>query len=249
MNIRKPITVAVVAALSLAACGGDDDGAADTVPAAAEESMAEESMAEESMAEDSMAEDSMADDSMADDSMADDSMADDSMADDSMAEDSMADDMAEDSMADDSMADDMADDSGVVSVIAGRDDLSVLVTAIQAAGLGEALHGDGPFTIFAPTDAAFEAYLGDMGMTAEDVLADTAGLTALLQAHVVAGNDDSAMVMSMAGQSFTTLAGTPLAVTVDGDTTMVGNATIVEYDLTASNGTVHVIDTVLAPAG
>ena len=158
--------------------------------------------------------------------------------------------MAEDSMAEDSMAEDsMAEDTGVVSVVAGRSDLSTLVTAIQAAGLGEALHGEGPFTIFAPTDAAFEAYLGEMGMTAADVLADTAGLTALLQAHVVAGNDDSAMVMSMADQSFTTLAGTPLAVTVEGDTVMVGNATVVEYDLQASNGVVHVIDAVLAPAG
>jgi pentapeptide MXKDX repeat protein len=241
MNIRKQITVAAIAALSLAACGGDDDSAADTVPAAAEESMSEDSMSEDSMAEDSMAEDSMAEDSMAEDSMAEDSMSEDSMAEDSMSEDSMA----EDSMAEDSMA----EDAGVVSVITGRDDLSVLATAIQAAGLGEALHGEGPFTIFAPTDAAFEAYLGEMGMTAEDVLADTAGLTALLQAHVVAGDDDSSMVMSMAGESFTTLAGTPLAVTVDGDTTMVGNATIVEYDLAASNGTVHVIDAVLAPAG
>lgn len=143
----------------------------------------------------------------------------------------------------------MAEDTGVVSVVAGRSDLSTLVAAIQAAGLGEALHGEGPFTIFAPTDAAFEAYLGEMGMTAADVLADTAGLTALLQAHVVAGNDDSAMVMSMADQSFTTLAGTSLAVTVDGETVMVGNATVVEYDLQASNGVVHVIDAVLAPAG
>lgn len=89
--------------------------------------------------------------------------------------------------------------------------------------------------------------LGDMGMTVDDVFADTGALIALLQAHLVAGTDDSAMVMDMAGQSFTTLAGNELAVTVDGDTVTVGGATITEYDLSADNGVVHVIDTVLTP--
>jgi uncharacterized surface protein with fasciclin (FAS1) repeats len=143
----------------------------------------------------------------------------------------------------------MTEEADIVDTAIAAGDFTTLVAAVQAAGLEATLRGDGPFTVFAPTDAAFQTYLGEMGMTADDVLADPAALTALLQAHVVAGDDDSAMVMSMADQSFTTLAGTPLAVTVDGDTTMVGNATIVEYDLAASNGTVHVIDAVLAPAG
>jgi uncharacterized surface protein with fasciclin (FAS1) repeats len=186
VHIRKTITIGIVAALSLAACGDDDATTADTAPAATEDTMS---------------------------------------------------------------ADTMSEETDVVSVIAGRDDLTTLVAAIETAGLGDALGGAGPFTIFAPTDAAFEAYFGEMGMTADDVLADAAGLTALLQGHVVAGNDDAAMVMDMADQSFTTLAGTSLAVTVDGDTTMVGNSTIVEYDLAAPNGVVHVIDSVLGPTG
>jgi transforming growth factor-beta-induced protein len=150
---------------------------------------------------------------------------------------------------------DMADDettdmNDVMSLILNRDDLSILDDAIHAAELNDTLHDGGPFTVFAPTNAAFEAYLGDIGMTIDDVFADTSTLTALLQAHVVAGTDDSAMVMDMAGQSFTTLAGNELAVAVDGDTVTVGGATITEYDLSADNGVVHVIDTVLAaPAG
>jgi uncharacterized surface protein with fasciclin (FAS1) repeats len=174
------------------------------------------------------------DEAMRDDEMADDDMADDDMADDDMADDDMADD-------------DMADMNDVMSLIIDRDDLSVLDDAIHAAGLDDTLHIDGPFTVFAPTNAAFEAYLGEMGMSVDDVLADTATLTALLQAHVVAGSDDSAMVMDMAGQSFTTLAGNELAVVVDGDIVTVGGATVTEYDLSASNGVIHVIDTVLTP--
>jgi uncharacterized surface protein with fasciclin (FAS1) repeats len=134
-----------------------------------------------------------------------------------------------------------------MSLIVNRDDLTVLDEAIHAAGLNDVLHDDGPFTVFAPTDDAFAAYLGDMGTTAEDVLADVDALTVLLQAHVVAGTDDAAMVMGMDGQSFTTLAGNELAVAVDGESVMIGDAMIVEYDLLADNGVIHVIDTVLAP--
>jgi uncharacterized surface protein with fasciclin (FAS1) repeats len=151
-------------------------------------------------------------------------------------------------MADDQMADDdMADMNDVMSLIVGRDDLSILDDAIHAADLNDALHDDGPFTVFAPTNAAFEAYLGEMGMSAEDVLADTAALTTLLQAHIVEGTDDSAMVMEMAGQSFTTLAGNELAVVVDGEIVTVGGATVTEYDVSATNGVIHVINTVLTP--
>jgi uncharacterized surface protein with fasciclin (FAS1) repeats len=204
-------------------------------------------MADDEMADDEMADDEMADDEMADDEMADDEMADDEMADDEMADDEMADDeMADDEMSDDEMSDDMSMND-VMSIIVGRDDLTVLDEAIHAAGLQDTLHTGGPFTIFAPTDAAFAAYLGEMGMTAGDALADTAALTNLLLAHVVEGTDDAAMVMDMNGQSFTTLAGNDLTVSVDGDIVMVGDATIVEYDIVGDNGVIHVIDTVLTP--
>ncbi|MCB0993590.1 MAG: fasciclin domain-containing protein, partial [Acidimicrobiales bacterium] len=150
-------------------------------------------------------------------------------------------------MADDEMADDMAMND-VMSVITSRADLSVLDEAIHAADLQDLLHTGGPFTIFAPSDDAFAAYLAEMDMTAEDVLGDPEALTALLQAHVVEGADDSAMVMDMDGSSFTTLAGTELVVSVDGETVMVGDATIVDYDITADNGVIHIVDQVLAPA-
>ncbi len=222
MRTRKPAALAIVAALALAACGGDSDDPVASAPVEDAE---------------------MADDDMADDDMTDDDMTDDDMADDDMPTTNDRRHMTDDDMTDD----DMADMNDVMSVIIGREDLSVLDDAIHAAGLNDALHNDGPFTVFAPTDAAFEAYLGEMGMSAEDVLADTETLTALLQAHVVAGTDDSAMVMDMAGQSFTTLAGNELDIVVDGDVVMVGGATVIEYDLSASNGVIHVIDTVLTP--
>ena len=64
---------------------------------------------------------------------------------------------------------------------------------------------------------------------------------------MVSGSDDSAMVMEMAGEGFTTLAGNELSVSVDGDIVMVGDATVLEYDVAADNGIVHIIDTVLTP--
>lgn len=171
--------------------------------------------------------------------MADDEMSDTSTPDDEMADEEMSANMNEDQM---------AAAGGDVTVIASeRDDLSTLVAAIEAAGLLETLQGDGPFTIFAPTNDAFEDYLGEMGMTIEDAVADTAALSALLTNHVVSAADDSAMVAGMVDNPFVSLAGNELPVTVDGDTITIGGAEIVEADIFATNGVIHVIDTVLAP--
>jgi uncharacterized surface protein with fasciclin (FAS1) repeats len=181
--------------------------------------------------------------------MAEDEMTDttDEMSDDEMTE--TTDEMSDDEMSDDMSDDEMAAAEGDLLVIAsGRDDLTTLVAAVEAAGLTSALSGDGPFTIFAPNDEAFEDYLGEMGMTAEDALADTEFLSTLLQGHVVEAGDDSAMVAGMVDNPFVSLAGTELPVTVDGDTITIGGATIVEADIFATNGVIHVIDTVLAPA-
>lgn len=165
-----------------------------------------------------------------------------------MAEDEMTettDDMSDDEMSDDDMA---AAGGDLLVVASGRDDLTILVAAVDAAGLTGALAGEGPFTIFAPNDEAFEGYLGEMGMTADDALADTEFLSTLLQGHVVEAGDDSAMVAGMVDNPFVSLAGTELPVTVDGDTITIGGAMIVEADIFATNGVIHVIDTVLAPA-
>jgi uncharacterized surface protein with fasciclin (FAS1) repeats len=172
-------------------------------------------------------------------------MSDDEMSDDEMSDDEMSgDEMSDDEMSDDEMS---AAEGDLVVTAGSRDDLTTLVAAIEAAGLAATLAGDGPFTIFAPDDEAFEEYLGEMGMTAEDALADTAFLSTLLQGHVVEAADDSGMVAGMVDNPFVSLAGTELPVTVDGDTITIGGAEIVEADVFASNGVIHVIDTVLAP--
>ena len=175
-------------------------------------------------------------------------MSDDEMTDttEAMSDDEMSDaEMSDDEMSDEEMA---AADGDLLTTASTRDDLTTLVAAVEAAGLAAALSGEGPFTVFAPNDDAFEDYLGEMGMTEEDALADTEFLSTLLQGHVVEAGDDSAMVAGMVDNPFVTLAGTELPVTVDGDTITVGGATIVEADIFATNGVIHVIDTVLAPS-
>jgi len=223
MRTRTPAALAIVAALALAACGSDDNSSDDDAASPA---------TTEAMAEDEMTDTT-------------DAMTDDEMSDDEMTE--TTDDMADDEMSDDMSDEEMAAAEGDLLVIAsGRDDLTILVAAVEAAGLTGALSGEGPFTIFAPNDEAFMDYLGEMGMTAEDALADTEFLSTLLQGHVVEAGDDSAMVAGMVDNPFVSLAGTELPVTVDGDTITIGGATIVEADIFATNGVIHVIDTVLA---
>ncbi len=230
MRPRTPAALAVVAALALAACGSDDNSADDAAASpATTEAMADDEMAETT--------DAMADDEMTETT---DAMADDEMSDDEMTDDEMADDMSDDEMA--------GAEGDLLVVASGRGDLTILVAAVDAAGLTGALSGEGPFTIFAPNDEAFEDYLGEMGMTADDALADTEFLSTLLQGHVVEAGDDSAMVAGMVDNPFVSLAGTELPVTVDGDTITIGGAEIVEADIFATNGVIHVIDTVLAPA-
>jgi transforming growth factor-beta-induced protein len=141
-----------------------------------------------------------------------------------------------------------ADAAGdVLEVAAAEGDLGMFLEATEAAGIMDGLHGTGPFTVFVPTDEAFEAYLSDAGMTQTEVFADAGTLQRLVEHHIVAMSEDAEMVMAMDGQSFTTEAGTPLEVTVDGETVMVGDATVERYDIQASNGVIHVIDAVLIP--
>jgi transforming growth factor-beta-induced protein len=138
-------------------------------------------------------------------------------------------------------------DEDVLAVAAAEGDLDTFLGALEAAGIMEDFHGEGPFTLFIPTDDAFSAYVDESGMTEEELLAGGEMLQSVLGYHVVTMLEDSEMVMGMDGQTFTTLNGAPLDVTVDGETVMVGDANIVRYDLSASNGVIHVIDTVLIP--
>ncbi|MFP5487205.1 MAG: fasciclin domain-containing protein [Acidimicrobiia bacterium] len=145
-------------------------------------------------------------------------------------------------------ADAPADELGtIVDVAASTEGFSTLVAAVQAAGLVETLSGEGPFTVFAPTDDAFAAALDALGLTAEELLADTDTLTSILTYHVVAGEVPSSDVVTLDGQNVATVNGAEIAISVDGDTVMVNDATVTAVDVEASNGVIHVIDTVLLP--
>jgi uncharacterized surface protein with fasciclin (FAS1) repeats len=168
----------------------------------------------------------------------------DDMTDDTMAE--PADDMTDDTMTDDTMTDEM-DGGTIVDVAASTEGFSTLVAAVEAAGLVETLSGEGPFTVFAPTDEAFAAALEALGLTADELLADTETLTSILTYHVVAGEVPAADVVTMDGQSVETVNGATVEIAVDGETVMVNDATVTMPDVEASNGVIHVIDTVLLP--
>lgn len=134
----------------------------------------------------------------------------------------------------------------IVAVAQGTDDLSTLVDAVTAADLVPTLQGDGPFTVFAPTNEAFAAL---PPAELERLLrpANQDELARILTYHVVAGDVKAADLED--GQMLDTVEGGQVEVTIEDDgTVMVGDATVVMPDVAASNGTVHVIDTVLLPA-
>ena len=119
-----------------------------------------------------------------------------------------------------------------------------LVTALQAAELVETLRGPGPFTVFAPTDAAFEALPEG---TLEDLLRpeNRDQLTAILTYHVVPGRLLAEDVL--ASTSLPTVQGQSLTVGAEGGDPRVDSSSIVQTDIEASNGVIHVIDSVLIP--
>ena len=132
----------------------------------------------------------------------------------------------------------------IVALASSRDDLSTLVSAIEAAGLAESLSGEGPFTVFAPTNEAFEKL--PEGTLDELLKPENANqLSAILTYHVVPQEALAADVASMTEAS--TLLGAPLSISANGDEVMVNDATVEETDIAASNGVIHVIDTVLLP--
>ncbi|MDG1365507.1 MAG: fasciclin domain-containing protein [Acidimicrobiales bacterium] len=146
---------------------------------------------------------------------------------------------------------DMADDEGpgtIVDVAVGAGSFDILVAAVIEAGLADTLSSDGPFTVFAPTDDAFVAALGALGLTAEELLANPA-LAEILTYHAVAGEVDAATAISLDGQSAATVQGEEIAISVvDGNVVINDSATVVAADVAASNGIIHVIDAVLLPA-
>ena len=130
----------------------------------------------------------------------------------------------------------------VVDIIVGSEDHNTLETAVIAAGLVDALSGEGPFTVFAPTDDAFDALPEG---TLDAVLADMDLLTSILTHHVAEGSVLSTDLAN--GMMVTTLNGTELMVTIDANGVMIDNAMVTIADIVADNGVVHVINAVLTP--
>ena len=140
----------------------------------------------------------------------------------------------------------------IVDTAVAAGDFTTLAAALEAAGLVETLKGDGPFTVFAPTDDAFAALPEG---TVDTLLEDPQGdLTDILTYHVVSGKVMAADVAGLDGQEVETLQGATFTVNVDGDnvtlTDAAGNTVnVTQTDIEASNGVIHVIDAVLMPTG
>jgi uncharacterized surface protein with fasciclin (FAS1) repeats len=130
----------------------------------------------------------------------------------------------------------------IVDTAVEAGDFKILAAALQKAGLVETLKGEGPFTVFAPTDAAFEKLLKELGVTAEQLLARE-DLKTILLYHVLPGKVMSSDLKE--GMQAETLA--KKNVTISLDPVQVNKANVVKADIEASNGVIHVIDAVLLP--
>lgn len=142
-------------------------------------------------------------------------------------------------------------EADVVDTAVEAGDFGTLVTAVQAAGLEETLRGEGPYTVFAPTDAAFGALPAG---TVDTLLADPEGdLSNILTYHVVPGEVLAEDVAGLDGQPVTTVNGATFTVEVGDDgsvslTDAAGNqVAVTQTDVEASNGVIHVVDAVLMP--
>lgn len=132
----------------------------------------------------------------------------------------------------------------IVDTAVSAGQFKTLAAALGAANLVETLKGAGPFTVFAPTDDAFAKLPAG---TVEELLKpeNKSKLTAILTYHVVAGNVMAADVVKLTEAK--TLNGMMVKVKVNGDTVMINDATVTSSDIAASNGVIHVIDSVLLP--
>ncbi|MDX1766027.1 MAG: fasciclin domain-containing protein [Candidatus Saccharimonadales bacterium] len=134
--------------------------------------------------------------------------------------------------------------SNIVELAQATDSLSTLVTAVVEAELVDTLSSEGPFTVFAPTNDAFDAL--PEGTLESLLLPENVGqLTDILTFHVVAAEAFSSDLSD--GQKITTVQGDELTVSIEGGVVKINDATVVSADIEASNGVVHVIDSVLLP--
>jgi uncharacterized surface protein with fasciclin (FAS1) repeats len=130
----------------------------------------------------------------------------------------------------------------IVDVAVEAGSFSTLAAALEAAGLVDVLKGEGPFTVFAPTDEAF-AKLPEG--TVEALLADKEQLIAILTYHVVPGKVMAADVVKLS--EATTVNGASVKISAEGGMVMINNAHVTATDVAASNGVIHVIATVILP--
>lgn len=142
------------------------------------------------------------------------------------------------------------DGQDIVDVAVENGSFTTLVAAVQQAELVDALKAEGPYTVFAPTDDAFAALLEATEMSAEDLLG-AENLADILLYHVVAGEFDAASVIELVGDNdyvlVDTLAGTPVKVSVDMGSVYINDAMVALADVEASNGIIHVVDSVIMP--
>jgi uncharacterized surface protein with fasciclin (FAS1) repeats len=141
--------------------------------------------------------------------------------------------------------------ANIVQVAQKDSRFSILVEAVQSAGLTETLSGPGPYTVFAPTNDAFAALLTELGVTKDQLLANKPLLTAVLKYHVVSGSVASAQVAL--GKAITPVGGGFFKVDKVGADLVITdgrnrNSRIVQADVAASNGIIHAIDKVILPA-
>ncbi len=140
--------------------------------------------------------------------------------------------------------DSMKDSMDIVALADHTGQFTTLLAAVEAAGLTPVLKGDGPFTLMAPTDEAFAKLPAG---TVEDLLKpeNKEKLTAILTYHVVPGKAMAADVVQMS--SAKTVNGKEFSIKVEGDMVYVDNAMVTKTDIPASNGVIHIIDSVLIP--
>ena len=132
----------------------------------------------------------------------------------------------------------------VIELASEAGKFTTLVAAVRAAGLAETLQGKGPFTVFAPSDAAFAKV---PKATLDGLLADKTALTSVLTFHVLPGRVLAADIVKANGAMPKTVNGQPLDIKVRDGKTYVNGAQVVTADIQASNGVIHVIDSVLLP--
>jgi len=133
----------------------------------------------------------------------------------------------------------------IAGIVAGSKNHTILLELVKEAGLVDTLSGKGEWTLFAPTDAAFKKIDEE---TLKKVKGDKELLKSILLAHAVKGTVLAADAIKLDGMEVATLQGTKFKCEVDGKTVKFGGAKVTAADLKASNGVVHVIDTVLMPA-